>query len=241
MPRADRRYAVPALAALAFVLTPALAQAATCPSTATIQGSSGTGSVIDFDQHHPDGAPLRGNVLHQETNYVRGHFYELNGVSITLRDGLNTYHLSPGSIIALQCYGQAKGSSVLYPAVDMLTGRATVDVSASDPGGVLTNEGLYGPIPGQSISHGYTFQAARTPRGQVGHMGLLNWFAGYANQPTGTTTIAVQGASLVNVTPYVGPGQGHCRHVRKAILTSTGTRKVAGNSYVPTGSARYFG
>lgn len=129
---------------------------------------------------------------------------------------------------------------MLYPAVDMLAGRVTVHVSASDPGGVLTNEGLYGPIPGQPLHHGYTFRAVRTLRQPVDQMGLLNWFASFSNQPKGTTTIVTQSSSLVNVTPYVGPGPGHCRHVRKAILTSTGTHKVTGG-YAPSGSSHYFG
>lgn len=197
--------------------------------------------MLDFNQHHPQGAPLRGNVLRREDNYVTGHFYELGGVSVTLRYGLNTYEISGDATIALQCYGQAKGANVLYPAINLLAGRATVVLSASDPGGVFTNEGLYGPIPGQRLSHGYTFRVVRALRKPVDHAGLLNWFAGFANEPIGTTTIDTRSTSLVNVTPYVGSGPGHCRHVHEAILTSTGFRKVTGGYFVPTGSARYIG
>jgi hypothetical protein len=106
---------------------------------------------------------------------------------------------------------------------------------------VTTNEGLYGPIPGQQLHRGYTFRVTRALRAPADHAGLLNWFANYENQPTGTSTIVTQAISLVNVTPYVGPGPGHCRHVREAILTSTGMRSVGGGQYVQIGSSQYFG
>jgi hypothetical protein len=218
----------------------ALAASAPCRSTtATIIRTEGVGgTVLDFSAQNPLGAPLRGNLLRSAG---QGHFYQLSGLSATLRWGSNTYELSHGTTVALGCYGQAKGANVFYPALRMLSGTATVLVSASDPGAVLTNEGLYGPIPGQQLHHGYTFRVTRALRAPADHTGLLNWFANYANQPTGTSTIVTQDSSLVNVTPYVGPRRGNCRHVRKAILVSTGMQSVGAGQYVQTGSSQYSG
>lgn len=217
----------------------ALSASAPCPSTtATIVRTEGAGTVLDFSAQNPMGVPLHGSVLRSQN---RGHFYELAGVSVTLRWGSNAYELSHGATFALGCYGQAKGSNVFYPALSMLSGSATLHAAASDPGGVLTNEGLYGPIPGQQIHHGYTFHVIRVLRTPADHEHLLLWFANYANQPTGTSTIVTRDASLVNVTPYVGPRPGSCRHVRKAILHSTGMQSVGGGQYVQTGTSQYFG
>jgi len=211
---------------------------ATCPSTATIVRTEGTGTVLDFSAKAPAGVPLQGNLLHMQTS---GHFYQLAGLSITLRWGSNTYNVSRDATVALSCYGQAKGTNVFYPALRMLDGSATLQVSPSDPGGVLTNEGLYGPIPGQQIRHGYTFRVTRVLHATADPESEVLWFANYENQPTGTSTIITQDASLVNVTPYVGPRRGSCRHVHKAILTSTGMRSAGGNQYVQVGTAQYFG
>ena len=218
------------------------ARAASAPcrsTTATIIRTEGVGgTVLDFSAQNPLGAPLRGSLLRSAG---QGHFYQLSGLSATLRWGSNTYELSHGATVALGCYGQAKGANVFYPALSMLSGTATVLVSASDPGAVLTNEGLYGPIPGQQLHHGYTFRVTRALRAPADHAGLLNWFANYASQPTGTSTIVTQDTSLVNVTPYVGPRRGNCRHVRKAILVSTGMQSVGAGQFVQTGSAQYSG
>jgi hypothetical protein len=217
----------------------ALSASASCPSTtATIVGTEGARTVLDFSAQNPMGVPLHGSVLRSQG---QGHFYELAGLSVTLRWGSNAYELSHGATFALGCYGQATGSNVFYPALRMLSGNATVHVAASDPGGVLTNEGLYGPIPGQQIHHGYTFRVTRALRAPADHEHLLLWFANYENQPTGTSTIVTQDASLVNVTPYVGPRRGSCRHVRKAILHSTGMQSLGGGQYVQTGTSQYFG
>jgi hypothetical protein len=230
-----------ALAVPALTAGQAAAATGTCPTTATVQQVSGHGAVLDFNRAHPDGAPLQGSVLHRNPDYVRGDFYELQGVSITLRDGLNTYRISPGSTIALSCYGEHAGAKTLYPDVDMLRGSATVTVSPRAPGGLLTYEGLYGPIPGATIRHGYRFAASRSLKHAPSHMDLLNWFAGFIDEPTGTTRVHVIGSALVNVTPYVGPGPGHCREVRGAKLTSTGYRKARHGTFQPVGSSRYFG
>lgn len=230
------------VAMLVIGLTMATAAPASAPcrsTTATIIRTEGVGgTVLDFSAQSPLGAPLRGSLLRSAG---QGHFYQLSGLSATLRWGSNTYELSHGATVALGCYGQAKGANVFYPALRMLSGTATVLVSASDPGAVLTNEGLYGPIPGQQLHHGYTFRVTRALRAPADHAGLLNWFANYANQPTGTSTIVTQDTSLVNVTPYVGPGRGHCRHVRKAILVSTGMQSVGAGQYVQTGTSQYSG
>jgi hypothetical protein len=211
---------------------------ATCPATAAIVHSEGTGTVLDFSAKTPAGVPLQGKLLHMQTS---GHFYQLAGVSIALRWGSNTYNVSHDATVALSCYGQAKGTNVFYPALRMLDGSATLQVSPSEPGGILTNEGLYGPIAGQQIRHGYTFRVTRVPHATANPESDVIWFANYENQPTGTSTIITQDASLVNVTPYVGPRRGSCRHVHKAILTSTGMRSVGGNQYVQVGTAQYFG
>jgi len=227
--------AVPALSA-----APAMAAGATCPRTATVQHVSGHGTVLDYNRFHPTGAPLKGSVLHRNPNTIDGDFYELSGVSITLRDGLNTYHFSSGSTISLGCYGQHVGASVLFPDVNLLRGSATVTVSPRAPGGLLTFEGLYGPIPGATVRRGYRFDVSRSLRQAPSHTGLLNWFGGFINQPTGTTRVHVIGSALVNVTPYVGPGPGHCRHVRGATLTSTGYHRV-GHGFQQVGRSHYFG
>jgi hypothetical protein len=211
---------------------------ATCPSTAAIVRTEGTGTVLDFSAKAPAGVPLQGNLLHLQTS---GHFYQLAGLSITLRWGSNIYSISRDATVALSCYGQAKGTNVFYPALRMLDGSATLQVSPSEPGGILTNEGLYGPIPGQQIRHGYTFRVTRVLHHTANPESEVIWFANYENQPTGTSTIVTKDSSLVNVTPYVGPRRGSCRHVHKAILSSTGMQSVGGNQYVQVGTSTYFG
>lgn len=228
-------------AALTVLAVPSVAAArgGTCPSTATVQSITGSGQLLDFYRSAPAGAPLAGRTLHQTTNPLHGHYYELQGVSAKLRYGLNTYTLSPGTTFYLQCYGQARGSTTLYPALAMLDGTATVHVSASHPGAVLTWEGLYGPIPGATISRGYTFRVTRSTTKPVDPEGVANWFGGFIEQPVGQTTVKVVGRALVNVTPYVGPRRGSCRHVRGAVLVSTGNRRIGHDEFIQVGTSRY--
>jgi hypothetical protein len=206
------------VAAWAFAMVPARASAAgRCPTswTARIVSEKGAGQVLVYGRESPAGAPLRGHTLRWF------HFYEVQGKTVTFRYGANRYTAGPGAIFDIQCYAETKGDPK-FPAVSLLSGTLRVRTSKAKAGGVVTEEGLYGPVPGQTQAMAYT--VTRKPSStSLSLWDKLNWFAGYGNQPTGTTTVTAVGRPRINVTPYVGERPGSCRHCKQATLTTRGS------------------
>jgi hypothetical protein len=193
--------------------TPAAASGA-CAQTATITQKSGTGYVKWFGAEAPNGAKFTGKTLRHS------HFYELHGVTVTLSFGTNTYRLDHNAVLLLSCSATAKGQPAKMPNLVMLRGRAVVKTTRTYLGSVQTEEGLFAPIPGSAAT---SYQLTRTLRqttpltfGQE-----MEWFHNTIHQPTGTSTHKRLSTQKVNVTPYVGPRIGTCRHVVSATLSST--------------------
>lgn len=204
-----------------------------CAMSATIVSRGHATLITDYSQAHPNGVTLSGGDL------VAHHFYDIERGKLAIRYGSNTYRIGPReSVIALGCYGQSRDQPADLPALRMLEGAARVSVSQSSPGAIVTEEGLYGPIPGGTIPRRYTFSVTRKLRHNPNTRQALMWFAGLAGAPTGKTVIRTDGSELVNVTPYMGPKPGACVHVRTAWLRSTGWHRVPGG-YQPTGSVKY--
>jgi glycosyltransferase involved in cell wall biosynthesis len=87
-------------------------------------------------------------------------------------------------------------------------------------GGVLTEEGLYGPDPRGTQKMSYTVERTLSATAQLTMDDKTAWFLGYASQPTGTTTVTAKGSPRINITPYVGARPGSCRQCRRARLTT---------------------
>ena len=151
----------------------------------------------------------------------RNHFYELHNVQVTLNYGGVTEILSGNAIVALTCAGVAAGDPLDVPNLKMLRGTLVVHATHKVPATVLTEEGLFGPVPGSAAM---VFRVHRSlADSHLTLEGALAWYGDYNNQPTGTTATKTESDPKVNVTPYVGPSPGSCRHVDHATLTTTKT------------------
>lgn len=187
-----------------------------CAKTAQIVGHHGHGSITIYGVQTPNGAPFHGKKV------TRHHAYQLNGERITLSFGTDRYRLSDGTIFSLGCSGEAVGDPAVMPSLNVLRGTIRVHTTATRHGSVFTEEALMGTVAG--ASHPMSYTVTRTTKKK--HLTLLDketWFAGYRNQPAGTSTVASTSTPNVNVTPYVGSHHGTCRVVRSAKLVTKGT------------------
>lgn len=198
---------------LVGLATPASASGV-CAQTATITQRTGTGFVKWFGEEAPSGATYAGKTLRQS------HFYELHGLAVVLSFGTNTYRLDHDAVFLLACAGTAKGQPAKMPDLIMLKGRAVVKTTRTYLGAVQTEEGLFAPIPGSAAT---SYQLTRTLR-QTTPLTWpqeMEWYHNTIHQPTGTSVFKRLSTQKVNVTPYVGPHIGTCRHVVSSTLTST--------------------
>jgi hypothetical protein len=114
-------------------------------------------------------------------------------------------HVTAGTFVSMSCFGFAVGDPANNPALYVLQGTATVHDRGSRPLGVLTIEALVGPAPQQ--------------QGQ-----RLNFTTGehYGKHTPSTTRVGtLRHTPYINVTPYVGPEPGTCRHAISATLISS--------------------
>jgi hypothetical protein len=202
----------PMAAVLALVAAPPAGAApkVACPIKTGVV-SRGAERLLLYGQEHPAGGPMIGKTVRFF------HFYETQRRRAVLRLGGNRYTFEPHSTFKLGCYGQSKGGPLLA-AVRLLRGSVAVSPAHNKPGGVVTEEGLYGPI-GLSSTH-YSVRRKLTSPRALDMAAKIDWFADYSDQPSGTTT--VNGHGDVNITPYVGSQPGVCRHVSVARLTTRG-------------------
>lgn len=176
----------------------------------TAQITSDPSVVLDYSSAQPEGAPLEGDTIRRP-----GHFYELQG-AVELRLNGNIVWASKGSILKLTCYRRTRTGRD-YPAVGLLRGSLKLKTSASDPAGVLTEEGLFDPRLAPTLL--FTVKRTLTRRGDVTMEQKLTWFANFGDQPMGTTVVSSRG--IVGVTPFVGSQPGSCRYIHGARLTTT--------------------
>jgi hypothetical protein len=134
--------------------------------------------------------------------------------------GTNTYRLDHDSIFLLSCAATAKSQPAKMPNLILLKGRAVVKTTRTYLGSVQTEEGLFAPIPGSAAT---SYQLTRTLRQTTAltWQQEMEWYHNTIHQPTGTSVFKRLSTQKVNVTPYVGPHTGTCRHVVSATLTST--------------------
>lgn len=213
---------------LAVDIAPAAAKARTCATTATITSHSKAGHIIWYDSKKShNGAVYKSRTL------TRGgvRWYELHGDTITLSYGHNTFTLSHSAIFTLVCSGVTKAQGTIMPTISLLRGTVTITTTKSVLGAATTEEGLFGPVTSNpamkyTLSRTMTSKKAPTPDQE------FSWVADYTNQPTGhSTTSTLRTGKKVNVTPYVGPHIGTCRHVRSASLVTTHTAGHGTASY----------
>lgn len=115
-------------------------------------------------------------------------------------------HVTAGTFVSMSCFGFAAGDPVNNPALYVLQGTATVHDRGSRPLGIVTIEALVGPAPQQ--------------QGQ-----RLNFTAGEhygKHMPSTTHVTTLRHTPYINITPYVGPEPGTCRHAISATLVSSG-------------------
>ncbi|MGH3471776.1 MAG: hypothetical protein ACRDPG_06995 [Nocardioidaceae bacterium] len=189
----------------------------TCAKSATIVKKAGTGHIDEYSQATPNGAPFRGTTL-----TAGAHFYALHALSIRFRFGGDTYTLANNAIFAFGCSGVTRAQGAIMPEVRMLRGSARVLTTRTVLGSVSTEEGLYGPV---TSNPAMTFTVSRTPKDSTLSLNQkMEWFLNYTTQPRGTSKVArVSAGKLVNVTPYVGPRIGSCRHAISALLVTKTT------------------
>lgn len=209
---------IAASAVLTIGVPAASAAAYPCAPSAKITHSSGSGYISWA------GRETKGQLKKFTGSHVTygTHFYELHGKTITLAFGGNTFVLGSNAVFALNCSGTAAGQKAKMPSIRMLRGKATVRTTHAVEGSVAAEDGLFGPIPGSSAT---SFTVSRTLRqhSPLTLMQAVYWFMEYTNEPAGTSRITTLTHTLVNVTPYVGPRRGSCRHVHSAVLTTTST------------------
>ena len=199
------------------------ASAASCPkASATVE----SGSVVDYSQDQPEGAPPADGKLRYP-----GHYFEATStLSLTLRE--NAISVAKGTIFKLTCYGAAKDAP-LWPALDVLKGTVNLAAVEDHPAGVITEEGLFDPRDRQDMQ----FRVSRTltSKAPLTEKGKMRWFARMSSQPTGTTRVeSLVKDVIVGVTPYVGSTPGKCRYVKSARLTTKGRYGRGTASYEKT-------
>jgi hypothetical protein len=206
--------------------------AAGCSKWKATVSEAAAANVVDYDFTHgyttdPNahyGDPLQG------TRLVRGHAYQVTGGNVVVKFGQVRFTVSDGTFFSLSCSGQVRGGP-LFPTLYLASGKIKVADPARVAGAVSTFEGLYGPVPG--MKGRLIFTVSRVPakplEDDLKSIFLTSFYL--RDSVRGTTSAVVNGgAPLVNVTPYVGPGPGTCRHCHGARLSSVGK-----------GSAQYFG
>lgn len=170
---------VAAAVMLAVTVAPGAAAASNhlCATSAKILARSPHLTITDFSQQHQSGVALHGSSL------VAHHFYDVEKGTLKIRYQGNDYRVGPAeSVIALRCYGQSRSQPANLPSLGLFEGSVTATVSRDQPGAVETDEGLYGPIPGATLSRGYTFDVVRKLRKKPDLTQAVMWFAGLAGR-----------------------------------------------------------
>jgi hypothetical protein len=205
--------------------------ARTCAKWKARVSAADAQNVVDYDFSHgytTDPSVHYGDPL-QGTTLVRRHAYQVEGGDVIVRFGAVRFTVSDGSVFSLSCAGQTRGGPV-FPTLYLGAGKIKVADPARVAGAVQTWEGLYGPVPGVNGRLSFTVsRAPAKPLDDTTSLFLTSWYSRDSVRGT-TSVVANGGASIVNVTPYVGSGPGHCRHCHGARLSSVGK-----------GSASYFG
>jgi hypothetical protein len=210
-----------------------------CPAFAASVSQADAANVLDFNfsqglrtpadprtmpyMSYAGQAPLAGTALTQ----AGAHTYLIQGRQVMLHYGKMTYVIAAGSFFRLTCSGVAKGAP-LKPTIYLGSGKAIVEDPSSFSGGAMTLEGLYGAVPGAKGA--LRFTVTRKTAKPVTNLAdfFLTSEKLVAQSVKGTTTVAINGATHVNVTPYTGVKVGSCRHVRDAVLNSS--RNIASYS-----------
>ena len=116
----------------------------------------------------------------------------------------NRYTVAKGTVFKLGCFASQKAASVIYPDLDVLMGRATVQTVAGQPGGLHSSDILVNPVghSAQSISITVT---------------------GNPRSPAETTLMTSTGP-IVDITPELGVHNGHCiyHHSVRAVASYHG-------------------
>lgn len=186
-----------------------------CAPTATIVARGGHGYLM-WAGLETSGVLTRFN----GSTLTRGqHFYQLQGEVIRVSFGGDSIVLANNAVFALGCSGLAVGQRAVMPSLRMLQGTAVVHTTHAVEGSIMTEEGLFGQVPYSAAS---TYTLVRQPRQHAALTMLqkIYWYLDLVNQPVGSTAVRTLTGVLENVTPYVGPGPGHCRHVHSATLTT---------------------
>jgi len=187
-----------------------------CATSARIVARTGSGFIM-WNGKETGGVASRftGAVL-----TAGQHFYELHGQAVKITFGGDTYSLGGNAVFDLGCSGLAAGQPAVMPRIALLVGSATVNTTHVVEGSVSTEESLLGQAP-HSAATSYTVVRQLSQHSPLTLSEKIIWYESLANQPAGVTNVKTLTGVLANVTPYVGPGPGHCRQVHSARLVTT--------------------
>jgi hypothetical protein len=146
------------------------------------------------------------------------HFYELHDLTVKINFGGDGYTIGGNAVLDRGCSGLAVGQSAIMPRIKLLVGSATVKTTHAVEGSVSTEESLLGQVP-ESAAMSYSMTRVLNQNTALTLTQKIRWFQELVNQPIGVTTVKTLTGVLANVTPYVGPSHGVCRHVHSAKLT----------------------
>lgn len=235
-----RRNTLVRMTALRLAIASAAVAAAVAAATASGTGaascrpwqahvSQGAVQLVDYNTAQPTGGPLAGTVLPQS-----GNMFKAAGRVVVAMGGVH-FSIRPQTYFTLGCSSQTKGSPPV-PTLSLGAGAITVADPHGIAGAVWDFEALAGPVPGRPDA--ITFTVTRKPAAPPTIPTMIAALGDQYDAVRATTTVAAAGEAPVNVTPYVGPQPGHCRHCPHAVLSSVGARSAPGKR-MSGGSASY--
>ena len=141
-------------------------------------------------------------------------------VYIVVKDATIAYHgvtytAQADTIFLLTCFGESARAGAIFPSIDLLTGVLSAHAREGKPGAIVANEAMWGPAGRQDIS----FRVSRTAKGDPSPVEIFS--GGPETLSFGTSKVAkTAGDGYLNVTPYVGPRPGSCRHAKGGTFVS---------------------
>ena len=185
------------------VARPAAAGTPHCVGHAAVRGSL----VIPAYDPNPSGGPAIRNPAHDRvTHSVRlfqGYLVPKGKVAVVSVQGV-TFRIGPNTKFTYGCFGHSQAEGPRWPRIDVLeSGKVTVTDRAGSAGAVSTPAGLIGPVATAASKF------------------VVRYSALASRSVTSIARLAGPSESI-NITPYVGPRPGTCRHVNTSVLTVKG-------------------
>ena len=181
---------------------PAAAAAPHCAGRAAVRGSL----VIPAYDPNPSGGPAvrnpaRDKVAHSVRVY-QGYLVPKGKVAVVTVQGV-TFRIGSNTEFTYGCFGHSQAEGPRWPRIELLgSGTVTVSNRGGSAGAVSTPAGLINPVATAASKFSVRFSELTS------------------RSVTRVARLAGPSESI-NVTPYVGPRPGSCRHVNTSVLTVT--------------------